>query len=179
LRQDDSSASLYNLVGFQTRLKFKEQERVFRKIPGLGHAEFVRFGVMHRNTYLKSPGLINSSYQSIQHPNIFFAGQITGVEGYAESISSGMVAGINAALHASGSEKRFVLPASTIMGALAHYISGKPMKSFQPMNANFGIVDPIHRKIRKKEERYHEIALRSLSIIDETMESFKDFIKMT
>lgn len=179
LRQDDHSASLFNLVGFQTRLKFKEQERIFRKIPGLEKAEFTRFGVMHRNTYIKSPGLINTSYQSINHPNLFFAGQITGVEGYVESMSSGMMAGINAALYISGSDKKFILPSTTVSGALSHYVSDSQLKHFQPMNANFGIVDPIDRKIRKKEERYHEIALRSLKIVDESLESIKDFMKMT
>ncbi len=179
LRQDDHTASLFNLVGFQTRLKFNEQERVFHKIPGLEHARFIRFGVMHRNTYLKSPGLIDSSYQSIQHPRIFFAGQITGVEGYVESISSGMMAGINAALYLSGRKEKLVFPTTTVTGALAHYISDIHVKHFQPMNANFGIVDPIGQKIRKKEERNLEIAHRSLEIIDKTIESMKDFIEMT
>ena len=178
LRQDDHSASLFNLVGFQTRLKFKEQERVFRKIPGLENARFARFGIMHRNTYLKSPGLLDSTYQSILHPGIFFAGQITGVEGYVESMSSGMMAGINAALFASGREERWILPTATVTGALAHYISDSRIKDFQPMNANFGIVDPINRKIRKKEERYAEIARKSLDIVDKTIESMKDFIEM-
>lgn len=177
LRQDDHSASIYNMVGFQTRLKFKEQERVFQLIPGLEKAAFVRFGVMHRNTYLKSPGQIDSSYHSTQTPGMFFAGQITGVEGYVESISSGMMAGINAALYVLGREERFVLPSSTVIGALSHYISDTHVKHFQPMNANFGIVDPYGQKIRKKEERYGKIALRSLEIVDNMLESIKDFIK--
>lgn len=179
LRQDDSSASLYNLVGFQTRLKFKEQERVFRRIPGLEKAEFARCGVMHRNTFLNSPELINSSYQSVQNPGLFFAGQITGVEGYVESMSSGMMAGINASLYLLGNKDKFILPSSTVTGALSHYVSDRQGNQFQPMNANFGIVDPIDRKIRRKEERYHAIAIRSLGIIDETIDSLKDFIKMT
>lgn len=167
LRQDDRAASLFNIVGFQTRLKFNEQERVFRKIPGLENAQFMRFGVMHRNTYLKSPGFLDSSYQSIRHPHLFFAGQITGVEGYVESASSGMIAGINAALHVLGEKEKFILPSSTMTGALSRYISGSGTKDFQPMNANFGIIDPIEYKIRKKEDRYRETAVRSLKVIDE------------
>lgn len=179
LRQDDTAASLYNIVGFQTRLKFGEQERVFRMIPGLEHAEIVRFGVMHRNSYLKSPGLLKAAYQSINHPHLFFAGQLTGVEGYVESAGSGMIAGINAALYALGTDRTFVLPTACVIGALSHYISGGPSKNFQPMNANFGIVDPIERKIRKKEERYHEIALKSLQLVDQYRENIAEFIKRT
>lgn len=177
LRQDNHSASLYSLVGFQTRLKFTEQERVFRMIPGLEHAEFVRFGVMHRNTYLKSPGFINSCYQSRHNPGLFFAGQITGVEGYVESVSSGMMAGINAALYILGREERLDLPSTTVTGALAHYISDSRVRDFQPMNANFGIVDPIGKKIRRKEERNREIAARSLETVDKSRQFLQDLIK--
>jgi methylenetetrahydrofolate--tRNA-(uracil-5-)-methyltransferase len=177
LRQDNHSASLYSLVGFQTRLKFNEQQRVFRKIPGLEHAEFVRYGVMHRNTYLKSPGFINSCYQSRQNPGLFFAGQITGVEGYVESVSSGLVAGINAALYVLGCDETLDLPSTTVTGALAHYISDSRVSNFQPMNANFGIVDPIGRKIRKKEEKNREIAARSLDTVDKSRQFLQDLIK--
>ncbi|MHB1483128.1 MAG: methylenetetrahydrofolate--tRNA-(uracil(54)-C(5))-methyltransferase (FADH(2)-oxidizing) TrmFO [Saccharofermentanales bacterium] len=174
LRQDDSAANLFNMVGFQTRLKFKEQERVFRMIPGLENAEFMRYGVMHKNTYIKSPGFLDSSYQSIQYPNLFFAGQLTGVEGYVESISSGMIAGINAALYACGIKEKFVLPTSTMTGALSAYISNRSIKNFQPMNANFGLIDPLDHKVRKKEDRYNEIAAKSLKVIDEYA-AFKNF----
>ncbi len=177
LRQDNCAASLYSLVGFQTRLRFGEQERVFRKIPGLEHAEFVRFGVMHRNTYLKSPGLIRSTYQTIAAPRVFFAGQITGVEGYVESISSGLVAGVNAALYALGREETLDLPSATVTGALSHYISDVRIRDFQPMNANFGVVDPLIRKIRKKSDRCLALAERSLETVDQTFRSIKEFIK--
>ncbi len=179
LRQDDRQASIYNLVGFQTRLKISEQERVFKMIPGLQNAEFARYGVMHRNTYLKSPGVLNESYQCISNPNLFFAGQITGVEGYVESMSSGMMAGINAALYTLMRDERFVLPSKTVTGALSKYISDTGIKNFQPMNANFGIVDQLDRRIRKKEDRYHEVAMLSLEIVNENKLFLKDFIKMT
>lgn len=176
LRQDDTSASIYNLVGFQTRLKIKEQERVFQMIPGLSNAKFARYGVMHRNTYINSPKVLNSAYQCNNIPNLFFAGQITGVEGYVESMSSGMMAGINAALFLLKSEKSLVMPTSTVTGALSHYISQPNIKSFQPMNANFGIVDQLDKKIRKKEDRYREVADLSLTMINKEYELIKKYL---
>lgn len=165
LRQDNESATLYNLVGFQTRLTFNAQKNVFQMIPGLENAEFIRYGVMHRNTFIKSPGILNNLYQCIKIPEIFFAGQITGVEGYVESMASGMCAGINAALYLMGKEDKFELPSSTVMGALSNYISDTSIKNFQPMNSNFGIVDSLSVKVRKKEDRYHMVAQKSIDIV--------------
>lgn len=167
LRQDNKSATLYNMVGFQTRLTFREQKRIFSMIPGLEKAEFMRYGVMHRNTFINSPGILSAAYECKKIPGLFFAGQITGVEGYVESASSGMIAGINAALFAMGSKERFILPGTTLTGALSGYISDSEIKKFQPMNSNFGIVDSLDKKIRKKDERYRELAIRSLDVIKE------------
>ena len=165
LRQDDSSATMYNLVGFQTNLKFGEQKRVFSMIPGLECAEFVKYGVMHRNTYLNSSNLLDETYCLKSQPNIYFAGQITGVEGYVESISSGMVAALNAvsAFHSHGIKReKIVFSPNTVIGALAKYIS-TPNQNFQPMNANFGILPELEgKKIKDKKERYLKIAQRSL-----------------
>jgi len=169
LRQENESGSLYNLVGFQTRLTFSEQKRVFRMIPGLEDAEFLRYGVMHRNTFIKSPGILNSNYQCKKFPELFFAGQITGVEGYMESAASGIIAGINAALHHLKSPQRLDLPPETVIGALAGYIADIKIKNFQPMNANFGIVKPLGYKVKGKSERYNEIAKRSLKILEEEL----------
>lgn len=169
LRQENKSASLYNLVGFQTRLTFTEQKNVFRMIPGLENAEFVRYGVMHRNTFINSPGLLNAAYQSRKFSNLFFAGQITGVEGYLESAASGIMAGINAALYVKKIDNKFILPDKTVIGALSSYISDENNKRFQPMNANFGIVKPLDIRIKNKMERYGEIAKRSLEIINEDL----------
>ena len=165
LRQDNSSATMYNLVGFQTNLKFGEQKRVFSMIPGLEQAEFVKYGVMHRNTYLNSGKLLDETYCLKSHPNIYFAGQITGVEGYVESISSGMVAALNAVsnfqFHGNKREK-IVFSNNTVIGALAKYIA-TPNSNFQPMNANFGILPELEgKKIKDKKERYLKIAQRSL-----------------
>lgn len=143
LRQDDKAASMYNIVGFQTRLKFPEQKRVFQMIPGLENAEFYRYGVMHRNTFLKSPGLLSPAYQLTSHPHIFIAGQMSGVEGYVPSASSGLIAGRNAAKLALGEAVDFMPSDQTIMGSLAHYVSHDDHKDFQPMNANFGIIRPL------------------------------------
>ena len=163
LRQDDSIASIYNIVGFQTNLKFGEQKRVFSMIPGLENAEFVKYGVMHRNTYINSPVLLDNTYNLKSNPNIFFAGQITGVEGYVESISSGLVAGINAVQKLN--EQDFItFDEKTMIGALAKYIS-TPNDKFQPMNANFGIVEKLDVKIRKKQERYEKVAERAIEEI--------------
>lgn len=160
LRQDNESGTLYNLVGFQTNLKFGEQKRVFSMIPGLENAEFVKYGVMHRNTYINSPVLLNSTFNLKNKNNIFFAGQITGVEGYVESIASGLSAGINA-VNVYKNKDVIEFSEETVIGALSKYIS-TPNKRFQPMNANFGILPPLEEKIRDKHERYRKMAERSL-----------------
>ena len=168
LRQDDSQASLYNLVGFQTNLKFGEQKRVFSMIPGLKNADFVKYGVMHRNTYINSPELLDNTYNFKNNKNIYFAGQITGVEGYVESISSGMVCALNAVhdFKNHGSNKKIVFSDFTVIGSLAKYISTKNEK-FQPMNANFGILPELEgKKIRDKKERYAKLAARSLENLE-------------
>ncbi len=169
LRQDDEAGTLYNLVGFQTRLKFPEQRRVFGMIPGLEKAEYARYGVMHRNTYIKSPGLLGEDYRlkGYDSPAIFFAGQITGVEGYMESADSGIVAGINCAKYVLG-EKRAVFPLSTVTGALANYVANYGGKDFQPMGANFGIVDSScvsGLKIRDKTAKKRAIAENALNVL--------------
>ncbi len=164
LRQDNMEGTLYNLVGFQTNLKWGEQKRVFSMIPGLEKAEFVRYGVMHRNTYINSPTLLNKYYQMEKYPKIFFAGQITGVEGYVESASSGIIAGYNMAKMLNG-EDMFEPDIRTCIGALPLYISNQANTKFQPMNANFGIIEGLNEKIRNKAERYNKIALRALDII--------------
>ena len=162
LRQDDKQASLYNLVGFQTNLKFGEQKRVFSMIPGLENAEFIKYGVMHRNTYLNAPILLDETYQLKNNPNIYFAGQITGVEGYVESISSGMVAALNAMNQLQNEKSKIQFSENTVIGALAKYIS-TPNTKFQPMNANFGILPALEgEKIKDKKERYMAFAKRSL-----------------
>lgn len=165
LRQDNFSASLYNIVGFQTNLKYGEQKRIFSMIPGLANAEFVKYGVMHRNTYINSTKVLDNNYQLKSNRNIFFAGQITGVEGYVESIASGLMAGINAVKYVQDAEK-FVLPKETMLGALTEYIATENDK-FQPMNANFGILPELPERIRDKKERYHVLAEKSLKLIEE------------
>ena len=163
LRQDNSEGNLYNIVGFQTNLKFGEQKRVFSLIPGLENANFVKYGVMHRNTYINSTMVLDNTYNMKEDENIFFAGQITGVEGYVESIASGFIAGINAANKILGKDK-FVMPKETVNGALADYISTENDK-FQPMNANFGILHKLDENIRDKKVKYQKMADRSLEII--------------
>ena len=166
LRQDDSKASIYNIVGFQTNLKYGEQKRVFSLIPGLENAEFIKYGVMHRNTYINSSNLLDQTYCLNSNKNIYFAGQITGVEGYVESISSGLVAALNAIEKFRKSENQIIFPTTTVIGALAKYIS-TPNKKFQPMNANFGILPELEgKKIRDKKERYKKIAERSLNDLE-------------
>jgi len=157
LRKENAQGTLYNLVGFQTNLKFAAQKRVFGMIPALRNAEFVRYGVMHRNTYIDSPRLLNAQFQLRSNPNIFFAGQITGVEGYMESAASGLLAGKNAVRMLLG-EPPYLPPAETICGALARYISDESVRDFQPMGANFGILPPLPQKIRGKQERYEALA---------------------
>ena len=163
LRQDNSEGTLYNLVGFQTNLRWGEQKRVFSMIPGLENADFVRYGVMHRNTFINSPKLLDKYYRMKDYSKIYFAGQITGVEGYVESASSGIMAGYNLACELLG-KPMAELDTKTVTGALATYIS-TPNENFQPMNANFGIVSGLNERIRKKQERYAKIAERALAEI--------------
>ena len=164
LRQDNGAASLYNLVGFQTNLKYGEQKRVFSIIPGLENAEFIKYGVMHRNTYINSSYLLDNTYNLKKSPNIYFAGQITGVEGYVESISSGLVAGINDA-HQYNNDTKKEFSEYTMIGALAKYISTENDK-FQPMNANFGIVPELEEKIKDKKLKYQKLADRALEYLE-------------
>ena len=161
LRQDDKNGTIYNMVGFQTNLKFGEQKRIFSMIPGLENAEFVKYGVMHRNTYINSTKLLDETYNLRKNANIYFAGQITGVEGYVESISSGMIAALNAVAKFQGKEK-IKFSEYTMIGALAKYISTENDK-FQPMNANFGILPELDIKIKDKKAKYEELAKRALS----------------
>ena len=160
LRQDDKEGIIYNIVGFQTNLKFGEQKRVFSMIPGLENAEFIKYGVMHRNTYINSTKLLDETYNLKNNKNIYFAGQITGVEGYVESISSGMLAAINACRYYNGQEK-IIFPETTMIGALAKYISTENDR-FQPMNANFGIVPELNERIKDKKVKYGKLADRAM-----------------
>jgi len=169
LRQDDKDGTLYNIVGFQTHLTFPEQKRVFSMIPGLENADFMRYGVMHRNTYIHSPGVLTATYETIKRKGLFFAGQMTGVEGYVESASSGIVAGINAARYLEGKEP-VIFPTTTATGALGNYISTFAGKDFQPMNINFGIIDGLTERIKNKRERYGKISERALSVMQEWIE---------
>lgn len=172
LRQDNSDATLYNIVGFQTNLKWGEQKRVFGMIPGLENAEFVRYGVMHRNTYINSTKLLLPTLQMKKYPKVMFAGQITGVEGYIESASMGMLAGINMARLISGSEP-FIFPEETAIGSLAKYISNPTIKNFQPMNVNFGIMPPIKEKIKDKRLKNKKISEIALKVLKNYVESNK------
>lgn len=164
LRQDDAAGTLYNIVGFQTHLKWGPQKEVLQLIPGLENAEIVRYGVMHRNTFINSPNLLHPTYQYKQRDDLFFAGQMTGVEGYVESAASGLLAGINAARLVKG-EEPVVLPPVTAMGSMANYITATNAKNFQPMNANFGLFAPLEKKIKKKAERNEAYATRALETI--------------
>jgi methylenetetrahydrofolate--tRNA-(uracil-5-)-methyltransferase len=166
LRQDNKAGTLYNIVGFQTHLRWPEQKRVFGLIPGLENAEFARYGVMHRNTYINSPGLLDATYRMISRPELYFAGQITGVEGYVESASSGLVAGINAAMQCMGRE-RIVFPEDTAIGSLASYISGNSTGKLQPMNASFGLISAPAQRPRSKKEKYKIMADIALKRIEE------------
>lgn len=172
LRKENSSGTMYNLVGFQTNLKFPEQKRVFGLIPALKNAEFVRYGVMHRNTFLNSPKILNSDFSVKNNPNIFFAGQITGVEGYMESASSGIIAGINAYRRLNG-EDTVLLPETTMLGSLSRYIADDTVKDFQPMGANFGILPELINRPRDKKERGQAYADRSLSDLKIYLESVR------
>ena len=166
LRKENTEGSLYNLVGFQTNLKFGEQKRVFSLIPALQNCEFVRYGVMHRNTFIDSPRLLNPDFSMRQRNNLFFAGQITGVEGYMESAASGILAGINAARQLLG-EDNFIPPAETMTGALVRYISDENITNFQPMGASFGLLPALDTKIRDKRLRYEALADRGLRLLSD------------
>ena len=168
LRKENREGTMYNLVGFQTNLKFPEQKRVFSMIPALHDAEFVRYGVMHRNTFLDSPRLLNGDFSMKEYPNIFFAGQITGVEGYMESAAAGIMAGINVARRLLGKET-IVLPAENMIGALSRYISDGYVSNFQPMGASFGLLPQLPERIRDKKERYGVLAQRSLDMLKNTI----------
>ena len=169
LRQDNTEGTMFNMVGFQTNLKFGEQKRVFSMIPGLENANFLRLGVMHRNTYINSPELLNATFAMRKYPKIYFAGQITGVEGYVESAVSGLMAGVNIARKILG-EDELVLPTSTVTGALSDYITVGAVKGrFQPMNANFGIIQHHVGRIKNKKERYLAIAEEALQSLDEAL----------
>lgn len=166
LRKENKEGTMYNLVGFQTHLTFPEQRRVFRMIPGLENAEFLRYGVMHRNTYLNSPEILRADYSMRERPEIFFAGQMTGVEGYIESAGSGLVAGICAARRALG-EESIVFPDVTMLGAMAAYVSGGGTSRFAPMNANFGIVKPLEHRVKGgKAAKNEAISARALETLD-------------
>ncbi len=162
LRKENKDGTMYNLVGFQTNLKFPEQKRVFSMFPALKNAEFLRFGVMHRNTFIDSPRLLNGDFSLRSNPYIFFGGQITGVEGYMESAASGLMAGINLSKRLKG-EETIILPEDTMIGALSRYISDESVKNFQPMGANFGVLPPLPEKIRDKQERYMQLANRGMN----------------
>ena len=169
LRKENREGTMFNLVGFQTHLTFPEQRRVFRMIPGLENADFLRYGVMHRNTYLNSPGLLDNTYAMTARPDVFFAGQMTGVEGYVESAGSGLLAGINAANRALSKDK-LTLPEETMLGAMAGYVSHGGVGAFAPMNANFGIVNPLGYRVKGgKVAKNEKLAERALAIIDETV----------
>ncbi|MGO4887791.1 FADH(2)-oxidizing methylenetetrahydrofolate--tRNA-(uracil(54)-C(5))-methyltransferase TrmFO [Anaerobacillus sp. MEB173] len=164
LRQDNSSGTLYNIVGFQTHLKWGPQKEVIQLIPGLENAEIVRYGVMHRNTFINSPNLLKPTYQYKDREDLFFAGQITGVEGYVESAAAGLVAGLNAARSVQEKET-IIFPEETIIGSMANYITTANPKNFQPMNANFGLLPPLGEKIKNKKERYEQLANRAIDAV--------------
>lgn len=172
LRQDNAAATLYNLVGFQTHLKWSEQARVFRLIPGLEHAQFVRYGVMHRNTFLQSPKVLFPTYETRKRKGLFFAGQMTGVEGYVESAAAGLAAGVNAARRHLGKEP-LVFPEESAIGSLAYYITHTDAENFQPMNITFGLFPPIEQKVHSKREKNEKIVARALS----TIQNFTQFIR--
>ncbi len=173
LRKENKEGTMYNIVGFQTHLTFPEQRRVFRMIPGLENAEFLRYGIMHRNTYLNSPGLLKNDYSMIKNENIFFAGQMTGVEGYIESAGSGLVAGINAAARAQGVDGT-IFPETTMIGSMANYVQNGSMGKFVPMNANFGIIKPLEYRVKGGKSAKNEvISNRALEAIDEVIANMK------
>lgn len=169
LRKENREGTLFNLVGFQTHLKWGEQQRVFRLIPGLEHAEFVRYGVMHRNTFLNAPLVLKADFSLKSRPELFFAGQMTGVEGYIESAASGLIAGINAA-RVLNDRSTLYFPAETALGALALHLEGSPSTNFQPMNINFGLLPPLGERIKAKREKNHRISERALAKLDEFLQ---------
>lgn len=174
LRKENKEGTMYNIVGFQTHLTFPEQRRVFRMIPGLENAEFLRYGIMHRNTYLNSPGLLKNDYSMVNNTNVFFAGQMTGVEGYVESAGSGLVAGINAAARALG-EKGITFPETTMIGSMALYVQNGSMGKFVPMNANFGIVAPLGYRVKGGKSAKNEVlSSRALGEIDKIASEMKN-----
>ena len=168
LRKENNEGTMYNLVGFQTNLKFPEQKRVFSLITGLENADFVRYGVMHRNTFINSPKLLNKQFRMRTNERIYFAGQITGVEGYIESAASGIYAGLSLARKLKGLPV-FDLPRETMLGALSEYISDESVENFQPMGCNMGILPPLSEHIRDKKLRYEAIAKRGLEKLDELL----------
>lgn len=172
LRKENLAGTLFNLVGFQTHLKWGEQERVFRLIPGLENAEFVRFGVMHRNTFLNAPLVLRADFSLKKSPTLFFAGQITGVEGYVESTASGLIAGINA-VRRLNEQPLLVFPAETALGSLARHLEGSPSVNFQPMNMNFGLLPPLEVRIKAKREKNQRISERALARLEEFMAAEK------
>jgi methylenetetrahydrofolate--tRNA-(uracil-5-)-methyltransferase len=177
LRKENKEGSMYNLVGFQTHLTYPEQRRVFRMIPGLENADFLRYGTMHRNTYLNSPELLDGDYSLRTKPDIYFAGQMTGVEGYIESAGSGFVAGLNAFRRAN-EEVPYIFPRTTMIGAMAHYISHGGVGAFTPMNANFGIIEPLEHRVKGgKVAKNQALADRSLTILDTVIEELSISLK--
>ena len=173
LRKENTDGTLYNMVGFQTNLKFLEQKRVFSMIPALKNADFMRYGVMHRNTFINSPEVLNSDFSFRPNSKIFFAGQITGVEGYMESAASGIIAGINAVKRLKN-EKPLVLPRETMIGALSNYVNAGSQNEFQPMGANFGILPSLDSHIKDKKARYEALANRSLKILKESCDIYEN-----
>lgn len=171
LRQDNAEGTLFNIVGFQTHLKWGEQKRVINMIPGLEEASIVRYGVMHRNTYLNSPTLLKRTYQLKDKENIYFAGQMTGVEGYVESAASAIVAALNAINNVNG--KEIIFPTETMIGSMANYIVDATSKNFQPINANFGIIKPLEERIKDKKEKYTKYAERALEILEKFKENIQ------
>lgn len=174
LRKENTQGSLLNLVGFQTHLRWGEQKRVFRMIPGLENAEFVRFGVMHRNSFLNAPKVLQADFRLRTNPHIFFAGQITGVEGYLESAASGLLAGLNVSRYLSGHDT-LVFPPETALGGLARHLEGSPSVDFQPMNINFGLITPLEKRIRGKREKNLKLSERALTELDRFMEERECF----
>ena len=173
LRKENCEGSMYNLVGFQTNLKFGEQKRVFSMIPALKDAEFMRYGVMHRNSFINSPELLNKNLSLKANPNVFFAGQLSGVEGYMESAASGIMAGLNVFAYING-KNPFVLPTTTVIGAILNYITDPNTKKFQPMGANFGLLPPLDMRVRDKKERYGLLAKRGLEDFEKTLSDFEN-----